>query len=35
VATAGAYTSTAAIGDPIISSTSNLIIATGAGSIEG
>jgi hypothetical protein len=32
--TAGAYTSTAAIGDSIISSSSNLIIATGAGSIE-
>jgi hypothetical protein len=33
VATAGAYTS-AAIGDSIISSSSHLIIATGAGSIE-
>jgi hypothetical protein len=32
--TAGAYTSTAAIGDSIISSSSHLIIATGAGSIE-
>jgi flagellar biosynthesis component FlhA len=31
--TAGAYTSTA-IGDSIISSSSHLIIATGAGSIE-
>jgi hypothetical protein len=31
--TAGAYTSTAAIGDSIISSSSHLIIAT-AGSIE-
>jgi hypothetical protein len=34
VATTAEHNSTAAIGDSIISSTANLIIATGAGSIE-